>query len=607
MLAALLPIVILAFGLTAALVQRERDRSDLNQLQTARAIMFAVEAEMERSISSLQTLALHDTLKRGDLEAFRPAAVSARDALGLWTDVLVLGPAAEHLLNLKRAAGEPLPPLNDPHNVLETVRTRRPYVSHTIVRGALQDKPFISVSVPVFVDSAVRYVLLATMTSEYWSRWLAERAVNAGTVAIIDRDFVIFARSKDAEQTAGKPVQAWYREVLAAQDEGVVRGRGVIQSDVQPAFVRSARTGLRVNLVQPGHIIDAPVWRAAIVLVAGSLVTIATALLIAFWRARVLTRGIAVMRHALHQLRDPQPHVELERTGVAELDEALQVGRETAIALNERAGKIRELQHVLRARAEAAEDEARRKDEFLATLAHELRNPLAPITTSLELMRRQQPGAPGAVRTREIIERQVRHMTRLVNDLLDASRISTGKIQLQFADVAVAEVLDLAREAVAPLFEQSGIRLEMDLPGEPLTVRGDTTRLVQVMINLLTNAAKFSSSGSSVHVRAQADGAHARIEVRDQGVGLRQSDLERIFGMFSQVEPALERAHGGLGIGLALARGLVHAHGGEITASSKGPGHGSLFTVCLPLLPLVRSDRSTSIESRRPSPPRAGS
>jgi PAS domain S-box-containing protein len=225
----------------------------------------------------------------------------------------------------------------------------------------------------------------------------------------------------------------------------------------------------------------------------------------------------------------------------------------------------------------------RRKDEFLATLAHELRNPLAPITNALEILRLKDPGDPEMRWTRDVIDRQVRQMTRLVDDLLDVARITRAKIALRRERVALAAVVHGAVEAARPSIEASGHELQVSLPDAPVWLDADPTRLTQVLLNLLNNAAKYTPRGGRIEVEASADGHHALVNVRDTGIGIAPEHVGKLFEMFSQVVPALERSQGGLGIGLALARGLVELHGGTIEARSRGPGHGSEFVVRLPV------------------------
>jgi len=225
----------------------------------------------------------------------------------------------------------------------------------------------------------------------------------------------------------------------------------------------------------------------------------------------------------------------------------------------------------------------RRKDEFLATLAHELRNPLAPIVTAAQFMRMSGTLDPALQAARDIIERQAQHMTRLVDDLLDLSRISRGRIVLQRELMPLSAAVMSAVEAVRPQLDAAGHALELDVPEAPITVDGDLTRLSQVVGNLLGNAVRYTPQGGRIRISLRTDGGDALLQVSDTGIGIDPANLEHIFEMFVQADSSLERSQGGLGIGLTLARQLVDMHGGTLQATSEGTGRGSCFHLRLPL------------------------
>lgn len=241
-----------------------------------------------------------------------------------------------------------------------------------------------------------------------------------------------------------------------------------------------------------------------------------------------------------------------------------------------------------RAIAEQLAEVDRRKDEFFNVLAHELRNPLAPIRNALHLLSRAPADLERAARARQVIERQVAHLARLVDDLLDMARISRGRIQLRKEPLDLASlVVDTAEDHRAGL-EAAGIRLWVDVPSAPLPVEGDATRLAQVLGNLLGNSAKFTPSGGMVSVRLSRDaGRAASLEVRDTGEGIDPDVVPRIFEPFSQGDHSLARSRGGLGLGLTLVKTLVELHGGSVSVASPGAGAGTTVTVCLPLCDAV--------------------
>ena len=243
---------------------------------------------------------------------------------------------------------------------------------------------------------------------------------------------------------------------------------------------------------------------------------------------------------------------------------------------------IRLAEQALNAANEQLREADRQKDEFLATLAHELRNPLAPIRSAAEVIRLRNPADEAVQRARTVIERQVLHLTRLVDDLLDISRITRGTVHLRHETLDLCAVVQSAIDSVQSTIEAAGLRLTHQSEHPPIPVRGDATRLVQCVINLLTNAVKFTPTGGAISVRVAREGSTVSVEVSDNGSGIPAGSLERIFELFVQERPSGLHGNSGLGIGLALTRKLVLLHGGSVQAASAGPGQGSTFRIELP-------------------------
>jgi PAS domain S-box-containing protein len=269
----------------------------------------------------------------------------------------------------------------------------------------------------------------------------------------------------------------------------------------------------------------------------------------------------------------------------------------------------KQLEEALRERAEQLAQADRNKDEFLAMLAHELRNPLAPLRNALHLVRLADPNPrPQIQDARDVMERQIEQLVRLVDDLLDVSRITRGKIRLQFERVDLLSIISRAIESSRPLIDARNHVLETVVPRETVLVDADPVRLAQVFLNLLTNAAKYTPEGGRIRLAVECSDSMATVRVRDTGIGIAAEVLPKVFELFTQAERSLDRSEGGLGIGLTLVRRLAEMHGGSVEAFSEGPGRGSEFAVHLPTSPTAlaasTSDSLTNETGRVSSSPR---
>jgi CheY-like chemotaxis protein/nitrogen-specific signal transduction histidine kinase len=253
----------------------------------------------------------------------------------------------------------------------------------------------------------------------------------------------------------------------------------------------------------------------------------------------------------------------------------------------------------VRASEESLRDANRRKDDFLAMLAHELRNPLGPIRNSLHILRLRGTDARTVDTVREMMDRQMLHLTRMVDDLLDVSRITRGKIILRSERLDWGRFVHMGCEDRRREFESMDIKLNLEAPPTPVWVNGDPTRLAQILDNLLANALKFTKAGGEVSVDISVDEETqaALLTVRDTGVGIDQDMLPQLFGAFMQAEQSLDRSQGGLGLGLAIVKGMAELHGGEVSAESDGPGRGATFTVRLPLAQPAVDSADASLET----------
>jgi signal transduction histidine kinase len=316
-------------------------------------------------------------------------------------------------------------------------------------------------------------------------------------------------------------------------------------------------------------------------------------------KRKELQRANEELAHANARLSEANIALQEERTRELEIfNRSLQRANSELEAAN------RSLQSEIaeRLRAEEALKEAdRHKDEFLAMLAHELRNPLAPIHNAIELMRMRPLEDPQLNWARDVIARQLTSLTRLVDDLLDVSRITRGKINLTRQAVELEGLISRAVETVQPLFDEHHHELTLELPDSGVKVFGDATRLSQVIANVLGNAAKYTDEGGQISLATKVRANDVEIRIRDNGIGIRQDLLPHVFELFTQLDRNDGRTQGGLGIGLALVQRLVQMHGGEVSATSEGPGKGSEFVIRLPLLHReadpVEAQREAAVET----------
>ncbi|ATQ77624.1 hybrid sensor histidine kinase/response regulator [Massilia violaceinigra] len=443
--------------------------------------------------------------------------------------------------------------------------------------------------------------------------WVDDLMTQADIIASVSAPALSFNDARSAQQNLA--VLRVRPQILsgAVYTSSGVRFASYTQGTLEPAYpVKPGRPGYTIdrgelvvyhNIVDNGEVLGTVYLRARFGLVERMLnyaailgIVLLISLVIAALVASRLQQGITrpllavtnvareVMQRRDFSLRVPGNNPGEIGVLVAAFNDMLaEIGRRSH-ALQE-ANLTLEHEMQVRHRAEEALLVAdRRKDEFLATLAHELRNPLAPIRTGLDILRIRSGDAQATQRATDIMERQLRQMVRLVDDLLDVSRINTGKFAIKMGRVELKAVVNDALEVVRSYIELHGHELAIDLPDRPVFLHGDATRLAQILSNLLNNAAKYTNRGGRVSLTARVEERDLVIQVADNGIGIAPDMLNHVFEMFVQVDSTLERTNAGLGVGLSLARRLVELHGGSIEAHSAGINRGSEFVVRLPIV-----------------------
>jgi signal transduction histidine kinase/ActR/RegA family two-component response regulator len=422
-----------------------------------------------------------------------------------------------------------------------------------------------AVSAMINIESLARLVP-PLASSEEWTRLILD---SEGTIAV---------RTRGAENFLGSPAREAFRDRIRPTPETITRETTREGIAVYAATSRSAHGWTTVVVVRRS-VLDAPLGASTIATLMGGALLMICGLAAVLFVSRRLSSDLAAATAAADAVADGKPPIQ-RRGHVAETQRLQRSLASASSLLDQRAHERDEqIRRTETARADA-EQANRTKDQFLAVLGHELRNPLAPALTALELMRLRDPNV--FRREREVLERQVAHMTRLVNDLLDVSRLARGKIELDRQRFELREAVDRAIDMVLPLIGQKRHAVEVSVPRRGLVINADIDRIVQVLSNLLTNAAKYTPDGGRIGVRSAAVGDHVRIECEDNGTGVPAELVPDLFNPFAQGPRTLDRREGGLGLGLALARSFSELHGGTISVEAVASG-GSRFIVTLPL------------------------
>ena len=585
MAAAILVPVILFAGLTLRLLQQAETEQALAGLaQTARGAALLVEDELADAETALRALAASPALAAGDLAAFRGEALAATRGPSSWT--ILMDADGRQLLNTLTAPNALLPP--DRQAGLQVLFAQQRAMVSNLMPGRISGRLMTYVALPVTIGER-RYVLAEGFSNEHFRRHLSAGMPADWQVDLFDRGGKLVSSNLGSVELVGQSAPAGLQAAAAGSAEGLLELPLRRGEAGHAAFRQVGTAGWTMVVTAPQDTLAAGSGRAKRLAALGLAAALACAAALSAWFGRVYGRAIGRGVDAAVALGHgdvPDPG----RSRIAEIDRLLQALRQAGDALRraqvfrEQAGAER--QHLLEREQKArqmAEEENRAKDQFLAMLGHELRNPLAPIGTAAQLLKMPNLDPHRARYAGDVIGRQIEHMNRLLSDMLDVSRVTRGLVTLNLEDVDLRNVVERAVEQTRPLMEECHHRLELRVPPHPLMVRGDQTRLTQVAANLLTNSAKYTPPHGHIQLVLSGSGDEAQLQVADDGEGIAPELLPRVFDLFSQGERRPDRPQGGLGLGLALVRSLVHLHGGGVDVSSPGRGGGSIFTVRLPL------------------------
>jgi signal transduction histidine kinase/CheY-like chemotaxis protein len=580
----LLPLVIAAVLSTAYLIHDRRQAAQRSALELSRALATAVDSELKSTIDVLQSLALSDHLAASRLAQFQDQAKRVARQRG-WRRILLTDARGEVVMSSNQALGEAIPPPMETASLQLVSFSRAPVIgpvreSRSVLGNAL------AVRVPVLKDGQLVNVLSALLdTGHILSVLTRQNVPETWVAAVFDHEGARIARTKFNATARPAP------SLQAMLDTGAAEGMGATYTlEGVPSFSGFSRlkdSGWTVAVSISAREVHLALLPLLLALGAGLLASLGLSAYLAWVYAHRVSQPIHTLKNAAAAL--VRGHgVALPDLGITELDEVstalnrASADREAALAERQQSDAERErlLTRVTEA-LRSAEEAGRIKDEFLAVLGHELRNPLAPISTALHLM--QLKGDERTRREREILQRQLSYMVRLVDDLLDVSRITNKRFTIQLEPLRLATVVvEPVIASLRPLLGARALQVRIAADAAGAWVRGDEVRLVQALNNVLGNAVKFTAPEGLIEVAmfVRADNVH--IEVHDDGVGMPLEVLERAFDVFFQAPQAMDRGPGGLGLGLAIVKSVMDMHNGSVRAFSRGPGHGTTVVLSLP-------------------------
>ena len=593
--AAIVPLAALSAAGLWLIYDQQRDAGQQRALEITRALSSTVDTELKRSVAALQVLAVSAELDNIDLDQHDALARRALQAEPMWRSLILADAAGRQIVHTDFARGAAIPANPEPGTLQEVVRTARPQFGR-LVRGRAGYA--FAVRVPLMQKGQVRYVLSAILTPEPMLAILRRQNVPADwVISIFDATGTRVARSRAHEQYLAKPAAETLRAMMAAKGpEGMGMTRALEGEPIFTAYSRSPDTGWTVAIGLPQTLVTSPARRSNAIYAVALVLSILAGLGMAFLVSRRINVHMTRLRESA-ALLGSGGEPSSERTGLAEIDEVASAMSTAAWQRRTAEGERELLLHREQAARKEAETANRAKDQFLAMLGHELRNPLAAISNAVGLLDMAGSNEQAAVRSRTIIKRQVSNLSRLTDDLLDAARAVLGKIELRPEPVDLAVIAAQAVAALHASGRSAGHQVHADLP--EAWVMGDPVRLEQLATNLLVNAVKYTPRGGSIKVTTACLGGSAMLAVEDTGIGLSPELAPRVFELFVQGERDLDRSQGGLGIGLTLVRRIAQLHGGGAVVHSEGEGRGSRFVVSMPAID--RPDVASPAAARTPA------
>ena len=607
-LVAILPLAVFAAVVVHRDLQEQRNILAKGMFDTARALSLAIDGEVRASRSILDTLAASAHLDTGDLKAFYDlcATVMAgrRDAY-----IVLFDPSGQQLMNTSRPFGSPLPnpvlgvrpPGADPRYpdlpvggavaVQRALETRRPVISDLFI-SLVTKQPRISLDLPVVRGDRVRYVLELSFDAQVFTDMLLDRHLPTDAVmSILDSNAVVVARNLNASERVGRRPSPTL-EQIATSNEAIGVGHTVEGLPVYHVFTRSPDTGWTTSLAISQTVVSRPFTRWLLLLGGGATVALIIGVVAAFALGKRISGSLSTLASAAEAMARGD-RVEIQASALREVGDLHRALVTASAAVREAAGE-HEQRLVSDAKQEEAQAANRAKDEFLAVLSHELRTPLATMVGWIRMLQQAPLDSAQRQRALEAVERSTRSLARMIDDLLDISRIVARRMTVERVPTSLVPLVVETVDAFQPEAKAKGIMLQTRVEPDPGIVLADSQRLRQVLSNLLANAVRHTPADGRVEVSLATTETAIRIRVQDTGSGIEPDELPHVFERLRQTDLKRGSVHGSLGLGLAIVKNIVELHEGTVEAQSDGPGRGATFTVTLPLLRQVRHTESTA-------------
>ncbi|EJN10306.1 signal transduction histidine kinase [Herbaspirillum sp. YR522] len=579
-LLALVPLLIFSALAAKRLSDGTRENAIRAMQETANATALIIDRELQGALSAVLVLSRSPLLLDEKFAQFYDQAKSTASGDSAW--VILYAPDGRQALNTRVPYGAPLLIRPSPDELPPIISAKGVHISGMVWSRALK-KHIIFIDVPVTTRSGKNYVLSQAVYADHFGVAFKERDIpSTWVVGIFDKEGMTIARSIGADQFVGKKANPDTVEAIRLGVDSfrkhVVRG----ELEVYDVITHSDLSGWAVAVGVPVEEIDGQVREAGYMAAGGLLLAVFAALMGSGIVGRQLASSIETAAIASDMLGKSEELPPLRRSGTREIDHLQHAIVSAAAKLKAAETKNAELLDSERTARQAAELENRRKDEFLAMLGHELRNPLSAITSAVSLLRLRVGDDPAVRRPTDIIHRQSAHLRSLLDDLLDLSRVIYGKVQLDMQPTDLAALIGGSIKNMTDTAKLS--RHTFSLSTVPVMVSADLTRMEQIFSNLIDNAVKYTDEGGSIQVSVTQGHGMALLRVADTGVGMGPELLPYVFDVFVQGDNTLARTKGGMGIGLSLIKKLVELHGGTVAAFSEGVGRGSVFEVRLPVL-----------------------